>query len=186
MQDELIEVCRRWIKNYQDANHAKETIHQKFQLGLLSDSYDELIAFRNSVDWEREFENKVKPYLEQSALINSEIEAKLANVSAEIRMHVRAWREQNWHSRYSSWGQLFAILAEDGIPVEIPVEHRSKPITKKKAAKLLGRSGNEGRAVEWLNNCINEGTISCMEMSRQSFCFDIRQFPKDKHQQLSP
>lgn len=182
MHNELIKVCRKWIKNYHDANHAKETIHQKFQLGLRSRSHDELIAFRNSVDWEREFENKVKPYLEQSALINSEIEAKLANVSAEIRMLVRAWREQNWHSRYSSWGQLFAILAEDGIPIE----HRSKPIAKKKAAKLLGQNGDEGRAVEWLNNCINEGTISCMEMSRQSFCFDIRQFPKDKHQQLRP
>lgn len=182
MHNELIKVCRKFIKNYHDVKRAKDTIRQKYKLGLRSRSLDELIAFRNSFDWEREFENKFKPLLEQSALINSEIEAKLANVSAEIRLLVRAWREQDWHSRYSSWGQLYAILAEDGIPIE----HRSKPIAKNKAAKLLGRTGNEDRAVEWLNKCINEGTISCVKMTRQTFCFDIRQFPKDKHQQLRP
>ncbi len=85
-------------------------------------------------------------------------------------------------ARDSSWGQLFAILAEDGIPIE----HRSKPIAKNKAAKLLGRTGDEGRAVEWLNKCINDGTISCVAMTRQTFCFDIRQFAKDKHPQLRP
>jgi len=74
------------------------------------------------------------------------------------------------------------ILAEDGIPIE----HRSKPIAKNKAAKLLSRTGNEGRAVEWLNNCINEGTISCVKITRQTFYFDIREFPTDKHPQLRP
>lgn len=76
--------------------------------------------------------------------------------------------------------------AKTATPTEIPPEYRSKPIPKKKAAKLLGRTGDENRAVEWLNNWIGDGIYSCMEMSRQSFCFDMRQFPEDKRQQLKP
>jgi len=69
---------------------------------------------------------------------------------------------------------------------EIPTDHRSKPISKKKAAKFLGKTGDEGRAVEWLNGCISDGTIACVEMSRQSFCFDMRQFPSTKHPLMKP
>ncbi|HUP78917.1 MAG TPA: hypothetical protein VM260_10205 [Pirellula sp.] len=69
---------------------------------------------------------------------------------------------------------------------QIPSEHRSKPISKNKAAKLLGQNGDENRAVEWLNRCVLDGTISCMKMSRQSYCFDMREFPQDKRSKLMP
>jgi hypothetical protein len=36
----------------------------------------------------------------------------------------------------------------------IPIDFQTKPITKKKAAQLLGQIGNGNRAVEWLNSCI--------------------------------
>jgi hypothetical protein len=67
-------------------------------------------------------------YAEKASLINSEIEANLASVSAEIRMLVRAWMEQNWESRYSAWGQLFAILEEgEQLPTPEQLALRGKP-----------------------------------------------------------
>ncbi len=210
MQNKLIEACRKWIRNYHDANLFVTS--NKLRLQMKIDNVRMLIEKAEDLDVEnpsaivvRKFESMVDAiervvaetvvdseqdsykievirYAQQSTLINSEIEANLVNVSAEIRKLVRAWMEQNWESRYSSWGPLFAILAEDGIPIE----HRSKPIAKNKAARLLGRTGDEGRAVEWLNKCINDGTYYCVEMTRQTFCFDIRQFPEDKHPQLRP
>ncbi len=68
----------------------------------------------------------------------------------------------------------------------IPPEHRTKPLTKKQAAKYLGRCGNEKRAVEWLNKCIADGTISWEETSRQSGFYDIRQFDPEKHRLIRP
>lgn len=68
---------------------------------------------------------------------------------------------------------------------KIPPEFRSKPIAKKVAAKLLGR-GCEDSGVKWLNDCITDGTIACEGLSRQSFVFDIRQFPESVHPRLLP
>jgi len=42
-------------------------------------------------------------------------------------MLVRAWMEQNWDSRYSSWGPLFAILMEDGTTPAIQKAMSGKP-----------------------------------------------------------
>jgi hypothetical protein len=70
-------------------------------------------------------------------------------------------------------------------PNDIPPEFLTVPISKKKAAKLLGQKGNPKRAVEWLNHCIKDGIISFQEMSRQSGRYDIRQFPESVHKQLT-
>ena len=67
----------------------------------------------------------------------------------------------------------------------IPPEFRSKPIAKKLAATLLGKP-NEDSGVKWLNACIDDGTIDCEPHSRQSFVFDIRQFPEAVHPRLLP
>lgn len=74
-----------------------------------------------------------------------------------------------------------------GVDIEkIPVDLRSKPISKIKAARLLGRKGNENRAVEWLNDCIEKGVIQYEKATRQSGFFNIDQFPKDKRPFLAP
>jgi hypothetical protein len=69
--------------------------------------------------------------------------------------------------------------------IAIPPEFRSKPITKKLAAALLGRP-NEDSGVKWLKACIDDGTIHCEELTKQSFVFDIRQFPESGHPKLLP
>ncbi len=69
---------------------------------------------------------------------------------------------------------------------EIPVEYRTKPMTKKRAARLLGKTGDEGRAVEWLNKCIEDGTISWQLASRQSGFYDTREFPPSKLREIQP
>jgi len=67
----------------------------------------------------------------------------------------------------------------------IPSEYRTKPIGKGKAASLLGQnSGSSG--VQWLNACIEDGTINCEPHTRQKNVFDIRQFPANVHDQLRP
>ena len=111
------------------------------------------------------------------AWIDREWAAVISDTVTETHETGRRSPNQTTHEQ-----KVERILAKEGIPIE----HRSKPIAKNKAAKLLGRSGDEGRAVEWLNKCINEGTISCVKMTRQTFCFDIRDFPTDKHPQLRP
>lgn len=68
----------------------------------------------------------------------------------------------------------------------IPAGHRTKPITKRKAAQLLGRKGNPSSVTEWLNQCISDGTIQAEQKTRQSFIFDIREFPESARQQLKP
>jgi len=65
----------------------------------------------------------------------------------------------------------------------IPSEHRSKVISKKKAANLLGRP-NPDSGVKWLNDCIKDGTIRCEEINRQAFVFDKRQFPNKAQSSL--
>ena len=66
----------------------------------------------------------------------------------------------------------------------IAPEHRTKPITKKKAARLLGREGDASAAVEWLSSCIRDGTIKAEKKTRQSYVFDIREFPEEQHDKL--
>lgn len=105
--------------------------------------------------------------------------------------------EHEWRVSYS---ELLAVcraiesagwndnLTAPAIPqaiTKIPPEFRSKPIAKKIAAKLLGR-GCEDSGVKWLNDCITDGTIACEGLSRQSFVFDIRQFPESVHPRLLP
>lgn len=68
---------------------------------------------------------------------------------------------------------------------QIPAEYRSKPISKKLAAKLLGRL-QEDSGVKWLNLCIADGTITCEPHTRLSSVFDIRQFPEATHAKLLP
>ncbi len=66
---------------------------------------------------------------------------------------------------------------------KIPPKFRSKPISKQKAAKLLDKP-NPDSGVEWLNQCISDGIITCESHSRQAHVFDIREFPEPVHDQL--
>jgi hypothetical protein len=67
----------------------------------------------------------------------------------------------------------------------IAPEFRTRAMTKRKAAGYL-RGGNSDSAVEWLNNCIGDGTISCETLSRQSHVFDWRQFPESVRKYILP
>ena len=71
-------------------------------------------------------------------------------------------------------------------PNPIPADKRTKPMTKKAAARHLGRTGDESRAVEWLNKCIEDGLIRHQETSRQSGIYHLDDFPEDKHRHIKP
>lgn len=66
----------------------------------------------------------------------------------------------------------------------LPAQYRSKGITKQLAAKLLGQH-NPDSGVKWLNACIDDGTITCIKLTRQRFVFDLRQFPANKHRYMT-
>jgi hypothetical protein len=70
-------------------------------------------------------------------------------------------------------------------PAGVPAEFRTQAMSKKKAATYL-RQGNSDSAVEWLTQCIVDGTISCESLSRQSHVFDVRQFPAAVQGQIRP
>jgi hypothetical protein len=67
----------------------------------------------------------------------------------------------------------------------IPPAHRTRAMTKQRAARYL-RGGNADSAVEWLNKCIIDGTITCETLSRQSHVFDVRQFPESVRDSILP
>ena len=56
----------------------------------------------------------------------------------------------------------------------IPPEYRTKAMSKRQAAKYLGRP-NPDSGVRWLNKCIKDGTIACEFLSRNSHIFDRRE-----------
>jgi len=66
------------------------------------------------------------------------------------------------------------LLADADRP--IPAEYRTKAMSKQQAAAYLGHA-NPDSGVRWLNQCIQDGTIRCEQLSRQSYVFDMRQFP---------
>lgn len=61
----------------------------------------------------------------------------------------------------------------------IPVDRRSKPITKAEAVRRLRPELNEDAGRRWLNNCIRDKIITCVRMTRQSYIFDICQVPEN-------
>jgi hypothetical protein len=63
----------------------------------------------------------------------------------------------------------------------IPSRYRTIAMTKQKAAGYL-RPGNPDSAVDWLNQCIADGTIPCETLTRQSHVFDVRNFPESAYQ----
>lgn len=135
-------------------------------------------------------------------------QAKLLDLDAD-----RRWREATGLPAITSFSKLETIMAAiqaAGYPpsdaglrawtyarvqqgkepdrttaTDIPAEFRTKAITKTRAALLL-RGGNPDSAVEWLNQCIEDGTVSCETLSRQSHVFDVRQFPESARDQLLP
>lgn len=84
-------------------------------------------------------------------------------------------------SEWATARSYFFPIAENAIPPE----HRSKPLTKKKLAALLGRP-NEDSGVKWLNNCIADGIFRCEKYSRQSYVFDLREFDAAVQNQIRP
>ena len=82
-----------------------------------------------------------------------------------------------------------AILSSRDSDVEdsskIPSEHRTRVLTKREAAKFLGKP-NPSSGVKWLNQCIKDGAIHCESFNRQSFVFDIREFPGSERAKLRP
>lgn len=60
---------------------------------------------------------------------------------------------------------------------KIPPEHRTKPMSYRKAAELLGK-GSGKDAAEWMSKCVQDGTIACERITRQTHVFDTRDFPE--------
>jgi hypothetical protein len=69
-------------------------------------------------------------------------------------------------------------------PVAIPPKRQSKPVSLKYAATLLDHPGKGG--AKWLRECIADGEYNVMAKSRQSFVFDVDQFPETVRKWLLP
>lgn len=121
-----------------------------------------------------------------------------AHLCGEDKQPMFDWRNDEHLDQIEQWEPLvlkriwdesqalqFAVLQPAKLDAEatIPPGHRSKPISKKQAARLLGQL-NEDSGVRWLNDCIADGTIACEQQSRQRFVFDCRQFPVGAQEQL--
>ena len=79
-------------------------------------------------------------------------------------------------------------IAEDGAPLatplnegkdqRIPPEERTKPMSYKQAAKLMGKTGGKD-AAEWLSASVKDGSYRCEDISRQMHVFSKLDFPKE-------
>lgn len=76
--------------------------------------------------------------------------------------------------------------AEPEFAERISADVRTRPMTLGEAAKYLGRVGSKKDCAAWLRNCINEGTIRCESIGRQSHVFDKTQFPETAWPKLLP
>jgi hypothetical protein len=72
-----------------------------------------------------------------------------------------------WLSKFL---QVESVAGQSG---KIPPENRSRPLQKHEAARLYRQS------VKWLTACMNDGTIKFEMKSRQSFIFDVTEFPAE-------
>jgi hypothetical protein len=78
--------------------------------------------------------------------------------------------------------------APDGTSVhrakaKIPVKYRTKPMSLKTAARLMGYG--EGKdAVERLRATIEVGAVACETLTRKQHVFDRRDFPKESQSKL--
>jgi hypothetical protein len=59
--------------------------------------------------------------------------------------------------------------------IQIPSEFRSAPMSYRKAATLMGKKDSR-KSAEWLSKSVEDGSIVCERISRQSHVFDKRQF----------
>jgi len=73
-------------------------------------------------------------------------------------------------------GEVVAVLRREA--TKIPVEHRTRPMSYRDAAKYMGK-GNSKDAAEWMSKCVRDGIVACEEYSRQTHVFDCRDFPED-------
>jgi hypothetical protein len=68
----------------------------------------------------------------------------------------------------------------DNTNKQIPPEKRTKPMSYRTAASHIGKAlGKKGKkhGAEWLKQCINDGTIKCESLTRQTHIFSIDDFP---------
>ncbi|MBI3461446.1 MAG: hypothetical protein HY000_00060 [Planctomycetes bacterium] len=68
----------------------------------------------------------------------------------------------------------------------IPPENRTRPLTLRAAATLLGYQGNRKRRAKQLKNLIDVNAIAFEQLTRQSYVFDRNSFPKESWPKLLP
>ena len=67
----------------------------------------------------------------------------------------------------------------------IPPDERTRPMSFRRAAKLMGK-GTSRDAAEWLSASVRDGTIRCEHVSRQTHIFSKYDFPKSAWPQILP
>jgi hypothetical protein len=68
---------------------------------------------------------------------------------------------------------------------KIPPAYRTKPMSFRRAARLLGK-GSSRDAAEWLSKSVQDKSYRCEHITRQNHVFDKRQFPKSIWPKLEP
>lgn len=67
----------------------------------------------------------------------------------------------------------------------ISPEKRTRPMSFKRAARLMGK-GDSKDAAEWLSQCVQDGTFQCEHVSRQNHVFSIDDFPESVWPTIRP
>jgi len=76
---------------------------------------------------------------------------------------------------FRRFNQAIDVAIEGNARTPIPADERTKPMSYRFAADLMGK-GNSKDAAEWLSKCVAEGTILCEHLSRQMHIFSRKSF----------
>jgi hypothetical protein len=78
-----------------------------------------------------------------------------------------------------------AAMDQNSEPGKIPSRYRTRPMTLRAAARLMGY-GKSKDAAERLRNAISAESVRCERLTRQQYVFDKRDFPEEQWPQLTP
>lgn len=137
----------------------------------------------------RNFASDDKQYLNKQALVKQLEECPITeSLYDQIRKRIYHEKGQLYRDHVGTiplklTTDVAGTALDMGEQSKILPENRSRPLSKLDAAKLLGRVGD---GTKWLNQCIGDGTITCEQLTRQSFVFDITQFPDQVRSKLTP
>jgi hypothetical protein len=109
----------------------------------------------------------------------------IATVPLEDLLLSNGGERQTWSDAAGVVKQLQEKLT-GGAGGRIPAEHRTRPLGLGETARLMGYKGNRRSQTAKLRRLMEDGSLAFEKRTRQSYVFDLRDFPAASHAKALP